>query len=458
MAMPSFSVGSAQVEERLRIIRRRLNLFTLQDGLYLSGSLTLLAATLLIALALRGGASFFAVSAWTAAAAVVAAFVAAALRISRRWRSLEQVVRFADRQAGLDDRLATLMLDPSRARNSRLKDLLLEQILTVTPIWDVDALAPRRVPRSLYVLVGSLAALIATSFFVRPPAPPKPASAMRPHIGEHGADAVLVPRAEDTGGAGGGSAGAPIQVAKLEGVAGDGSQPPSSARSEGRHTDEQGSLAAAGQVGGNPIPGQQQLGEHRSGAAAQSAGAPPPGLTEKLQDAIRQALGAGDSGDDQHAEGHDGASRGARTGDAEQKNGEPTGKPGSDSLGKHAEGATAQPPSRSANMPGAGSAASPGARGGEPTSGLFGSGPNARPVGSESPELPIKLGALSTVAPSQGEPQRQVPPVGDSTDGTVSQHRSAGLADEQIADAPLQKPEVAPEHEALVRRIFTRDE
>jgi hypothetical protein len=31
------------------------------------------------------------------------------------------------------------------------------------------------------------------------------------------------------------------------------------------------------------------------------------------------------------------------------------------------------------------------------------------------------------------------------------------LSDEQIPDAPLQKVDVAPEHETLVRRIFTRE-
>ena len=110
-----------------------------------------------IAVAVRGRATFFAVAVWAAAAAVIAALiVAATLRARRRWLSVEQAVRLADRRAALDDRLATLLLDPARARDSRLRDILLEQILAATPRWDVDTLAPRRVPRSLYALLAAL--------------------------------------------------------------------------------------------------------------------------------------------------------------------------------------------------------------------------------------------------------------------------------------------------------------
>jgi hypothetical protein len=44
------------------------------------------------------------------------------------------------------------------------------------------------------------------------------------------------------------------------------------------------------------------------------------------------------------------------------------------------------------------------------------------------------------------------------TVGSAGANSAPALVDEQAPDAPLQKAEVSPEHEALVRRIFTRDE
>jgi len=176
--MLPFSVGVAQVEERLRTLRRRLNLFALQDGAYLGGSVLLIAATLVIVLAVRGQATVFALTLWAAAAASALALTAAILRVRRHWLSMTQVVHFADHQAALEDRLPTLLL--AETLTSPLKDLLLAQTLAAAPKWDIDALAPRRIPQSACLLAGSLAALIITSYFVRPPAAPMTMAAVTP--------------------------------------------------------------------------------------------------------------------------------------------------------------------------------------------------------------------------------------------------------------------------------------
>jgi hypothetical protein len=176
--MPPFSVGVAQVEERLRNLRRRLNLLALQDGMYLGASVLLVAACLVVVLAVRGQATVFAVTLWAAGTASALAIAGAILRVRRRWLSMEKVIRFADHRAVLEDRLPTLLLD--RTRTSQLKDLLLAQTLAAAPRWDIDVLAPRRIPRSALLLAGSLAALIVTSYFVRPPAEPMNMAAMMP--------------------------------------------------------------------------------------------------------------------------------------------------------------------------------------------------------------------------------------------------------------------------------------
>lgn len=484
--MPSLSVGFAQVEDRLRIVRRRLNLLTLQDALYLSGSLVALAIALVIVLALRGRAALFAGSVWAAAAAVAAAIVAAALRIHRRWLSVEQVVRLADREAALDDRLATLLSDPSRARASRLRGVLLEQILAAAPRWDIDVLAPRRVPRSVFVLTAALAALVMTSFFARPPASPQPAPAMRPH--PSGADAeaeVLRPHAAmkrtDEGGHPG--AGHDMQVAGLRG-AGEGLARQSSSfaslHEPGMHPG-----TAPGEQGAERSPTGQQ-GPHDARSGVGSAESAPPGMAEKLQDAIRQALGAEGSDQTKPDEGGTGRLDDGRQADASAKRGagsEGSGadrlksarrgtdslnsargntdplKGDSDPLKKGTSDAGVLPPSASSDAPGAGSGAGAGARTGQASGGeLFAGESGVRRDGTGSQSLSIKLGAFATIAPSQVEPQRQAPPVGDLMSGRAAHNAPAAVGDEQIPDAALQKADVAPEHEALVRRIFTRDE
>lgn len=83
----------------------------------------------------------------------------------------------------------------------------------------------------------------------------------------------------------------------------------------------------------------------------------------------------------------------------------------------------------------------------------------ARAMGDRKQALSIKLGAFAALAPSQVEPQRQVPPVGAvTTVASPGGSPPAELTDAQVPDAPLHKADVGPEHEAVVRRIFTRDE
>jgi len=470
--MPPFNVGFAQVEDRLRVVRRRLNLLTVQHALYLSGSLVVLAAALLIALALRGRGSWFAVAVWFAAASAVAALTAAGLRVRQRWVSVPQVVHFADRHAALDDRLATLLLDPMHGRTSPLKPLLLQQILDAAPRWDVDTLVPRRVPRSLFALIGSLAALIVTAFLVRPPAIPSPiAPRSAPHANQLDGDtAEAQPRTQAArmagdGQLGAGAAAGAIQVAGLSGASERGARGDASKPSQAGAVPDR--AGQAGQRGDAASVSADQSGAQVGGAVPQAAAdASPRDVTDKLQSAIRNAFGADTQSERKPAaaagDRQDGRAGGERQEGrpAEEKptsGDRPTGG-GKPSLKDGATSSTGKPSNVSGHQAGAGSAPAAGIPSEQESEQLFGSAADARKVGAGSQNVSIRLGAFAALAPSQVEPQRRQPPTGEPVPSGASAASQPPLADEQVADAPLQKAEVAPQHEAVVRRIFTRDE
>lgn len=464
--MPPFSVGFTQVEQRLGIVRRRLNSVTVQDAVYLGGSLIALAAALVIAVAVRGRATLFAVAVWAAVAAVAAAIGAAIWRIRRRWLSVEQVIRFADHRASLDDRLATLLLDPSRARASRLRDILLEQILAASPAWDVDMLAPRRVPRSAYALLGAIGALVLTSFLVRPPARPRPANeAMRPKPASvQQPDAMLQPH---PGAAMAGARGTAPGAGAQAGAAGGAEHSRAGAIAQAEQAAGGATTGGAARTNAQPKSRDAKQGAARGGESRASGDRQAPadadtrpksadasqGMTEKLQDTIRQALGAPrpDAGERKHGR--------AERPDEQGRQPEPSERKPPNQLADKSAGdrkASLQQPGTGESMPGRGSAAHPGARIGSTAGELLAKEGKPRMAKGESGTMTVKLGAFSAMQPSQLEPQRQ-PPVEAVPHGGAPASAPPPLSEEQIPDAPLQKTDVAPEHEAVVRRIYTRE-
>jgi hypothetical protein len=96
--------------------------------------------------------------------------------------------------------------------------------------------------------------------------------------------------------------------------------------------------------------------------------------------------------------------------------------------------------------------------GAEARSGLFRGHASARAGNNGEHALALKLGALQGAAPSQSEPQRGSPPVSGEARGIPAPPGGMMFAEQQVPDAPLHKAVVSPEHEVIVRRIFTRDE
>ncbi len=472
--MASFSVGFAQVEDRLRSIRRRLNLLMVQDAVYVSSSAVMIAAALVIALAIWRGAPSPVDSLWMAGLAGTIAVGASVLQMQRRWLTREAVVHLADRRAALDDRLATLLLDPSPRRPSGLSNVLLDQILAAAPRWDVDVLAPRRVPRSIFILAAALSVLAITTYFARPPARPLSATVLRSQDTAEARASGESPRPR---------AGGQIDAADGQGLGGAAL----GGRSAGLRGDGTGMTGMIGGAGKGSVAAPVAPADKRPGGsgaasgdgAAGEAGVPPnnpagakpsaPAGAES-QIAEKQTKGAPQTtAGDGMANGERGTANGERNGE-ERGNapGNPAGKTSQSASGEKTAPrpqAGSVPPAHNsidngpANASGSqrGSGSAPG---GGPTGtgdvGLFAAQPSTEASADGAHPLPVALGAFSTLASSRSDPQRPEPAGG--TVPRVSSRAPLPLAAEQIPDAPLQKVDLAPEHEPLIRRIFTPDE
>ena len=469
--MPPFSVGFAQVEDRLRSIRRRLNLLIVQDAVYVGSSAVVIAAALVIAFAVWRGVQSSVDSLWMAGLAGTIVVGACILRMQRRWLTREAVVHLADRRAALDDRLATLLLDPPASRSSGLYNVLLDQILAAAPRWDVDVLAPRRVPHSIFILAAALAVLAITAYFARPPAHPLSAASLHSQDGADARASGESPRARAGGridaadghGLGGGSL-----AGRSAGLRGDGDGMTGMIGGAGR-----GSVAGAvtqtdkgGPGGSGAASGEGSAGE-AGGPPDNAAGAnpsAPTGADKQVTDAMHTAASGGMAAGE----------RGTAKGNEDQSEGrgkapdDPAGLPSQSAAGEKTvphQLAGSAPPARNstdngpANAAGSQRGTGSATAGGSPGSGdagLFTAQASTDAPRDGAHPLPVALGAFSTLASSRSDPQRPEPVSG--TVPRVASRAPLPLAQEQIPDAPLQKVDLAPEHEPLIRRIFTPNE
>ena len=457
--MPPFSVGVAQVEERLRYLRRRLNLLALQDGMYLGATVLLIAACLVVVLAVRGQATVFAVTLWAASTASALAIAGASLRVRRRWLSMEKVIRFADHRAVLEDRLPTLLLD--RTRTSQLKDLLLAQTLAAAPRWDIDVLAPRRIPRSALLLAGSLAALIVTSYFVRPPAEPMSMAAMTPPSPlprpDQPREHPPQPSQASTGhglGSGHGDT-APEVGQQIRGDATAAAPVPGTGKSTSTGADHAGAVQESINAGPSAQTAPQGHSRERNGGHDD---AQPDQTAAQLQDAIRKAFGA-ESIEREQAQ-HDAnpvppalsPERHRETDLTRETAGNGAAQPRPHSLSQRSD------PGEDRQPGAAGAASSAGDQTDQTGAQLFAQRAEGASNGKPSQDLALKLNAFSSAAqsPSDTQPQRDAPSSIPMMGG--GGRAATAESEEQVPDAPVQKADVAPEHEALVRRIFSRDE
>jgi len=445
--MTSGSVEGAAVHDELRALRRRLNGLTAQRTLAFGLTGILLTAAALILLAMRSSAAAFTFGTWCAAAIAVTLATYLPWRAYEAWLSLDDAARTADRCSGLEGRLTTLLADP--APGSPLRSLLIAQVCAAAPRWQAAVLAPRRIAPALLLVPAALTLFAVAAFIVRPPA--RPTSAL-PHLDLPNRATLTGATSSAASFAANSVSGAADQAETTLGQAAAGR--PRDGSQTGQPRETTGADGSDATFGSMP-------GEFASGGG---------GLREK----IRRALGtdseerdtAGDTTGD-HRPSRDGpaAAGAARAANTSPKPGEgpPPQSAAADAKSAEAKSTGADTPTqpdaaRSLSSGGDSKGGTGKAGGGGASESLFANAPGsaAAPPNAAKP-MAIKLNTFAAAAPQQAEPQRPAGAVASATTSGLDSGSAPDLALAQAPDAALQKPEVAPEHEAFVRRIFTRE-
>lgn len=447
--MAPINADVAEVEARLSAIRLRRNGLTVQRALAGALGTAILAASLVVATALRGNAALFAITTVAAVLGVAACVAYAAWHTRREWLSLLATARLADTRAALDDRLTTLLAVAAATPVPVLRPLLVDQLINARQRWSLDAVAPRRFSRWLALLPLSLLVFVATAFYARPPAvaaarhasPRSPALPAAPLAGVPVVDRSADEEALFAKGAG---SAAPVTGS------GDGTRSGSS---------------SGGDLGSSPANGD---GSDASGTM-RGDGANLPAAGGNLHD-LRQSIRAAFGAPPEHARAGDGSGDGRRPdGSGRSAAGAgPRSAGTSPAAGPRTDGQAATDDTMAARAatPGAGNTSTEqgahgGGRGGAGSAGaagVLGAASAPRMEANRNAPMALHLNAISGGAPSQSEPQRRSAGVPTSTtDAGRSTGSLPDLASEQLADATMQPLEIGPEHEAIIRRLFTRE-
>ena len=476
--MPAITLGLSEIERQLRAVRRRRNLVTLQQALYVWGGLAVLAAALLVVLALREQEMPFRIAFWAAVATIVLGLGAAGHHLWRRWLTPATAVHWIDRGASLDDRLATLVAQQARPQRTRLASLVVTQLFMLRHRWQAQTLVRRSVPRSVYFFLCSLLALAMTAFLERPPSAPQVF-----HVGQLSGHTDGSPK----------SSAPSLTLAAKSSENGDGS----------RFDTEMEAEDGAGSVDG-PRPAKEHHGSSKLAAHRGSVGQPSrhgsfaetsnqagstksdlvgddaeertqpakDELPRRVQDMIRNALGA------RRAETHEPPRRSAAGEPGERKSREEVPKEAQTRSPAAADSAPGAKGNSHRDEPdhdggslqtnakreggegsqGGGSKAS-GGGGGQPTAaGLFGGDPTLAQPRTALKTFQLNLTLLAQGARTIMEPQKgrrgEIP---DS--GLVNSLPSAiHLDGKDQNDEALLRTEIPPEQEGIVRRIFSHEQ
>jgi len=439
----------AEVEARLHLVRRRINAFTLQHIVYLGLSVLVVVAAALIAVGLRASAETFRFAAWGGLAVAAATAALCCGVMAMRWVDLRRAALLADRRCGMSDRLTTLMSLRGRRQDSRLAPLLITQILDMRARWRPEQVAPRGMPRTVFVFLASLALLASTAFLERSSIEAAAAKS------KSGADTESLfdrshepprpqPRSQDPG--------------AVPGPGGDGREIPAAA--DGKMSGQEGFAAAGKYDGSSPVEGTAELSE----------------LPDRLQDAIRRAFRAepmkemrqvgGISDEPAAGRGRDGRQRDES---GPESDGDSLASKGDREARGEAKRPSAEQPPFASDQKGdpkqrAGQrrddSGEQGMRAG--SSAGAGAGPGTKPSIGDKAELGNASGEPSTfkltlssflaAVDSRGLPQWSGKS-GSAQAGAAQAER--GLSDRQLKDDVLRKSEIPPEYEDVVRRAYS---
>jgi hypothetical protein len=477
--MAALSLGFDELERRLELIRRRLNLYALQDALYRAGAAILGGAAAVLAVAAFAEGPIFGPVRLGYLALAAAATAYFALRVRRQWLSLAAVAALVDRKAGLDCRLSTMLAHRGSPVPSRLRGLLLAEVFLLASRWTLKGVAPRRVPRSVAVFGAALALLIATLVF----APNKPegdgdtaasggseefASLPQQGAGSSPAGVSLAPsQTRETGRDESRTGAGEHASAASRAAAGAGSAPGGAGRS-GKALSQQaaqpasegsdhatGGGANAAKNGSSAADAEAPRRDAGDGAGIKSpdkAAAPRSGTAQSR--AHGNDAQAQQPSDDAKSEPRPGGNA-RRAGQGPQR-ASPRSANGQEDARQRAATAQQVARKRDERAPGGAGANRGESEGGTEKSGLYGAaGKNGSPT-SDAAAMLIKLTAFSALAPQELEDQGKE---GTTTAAAASDSDGDGdapLAEQSEHEMPLLRAPLAVEHEAMLRDIFTR--
>lgn len=440
------NVDVAEVEAQLAALRARRNGLLAQRAVAHALTVLLIAATIIVTLALHGSPGLFSGVTATVALVAVAAVAYCAWQAWTGWLSLSATARFADTTAALDDRLTTLigtaLIDPG----STLRPLLVAQLLGARGGWTADALAPQRVARAVALVPAAAMLFAAVTFYGRPPGAPTATPRRADRTASFPAGPMDDAREKDV-----------VAEAELF-TKPAGEQRPSS--TTGRTSGDGPNAASADNAPDADKPIADRTGDGATLAAAPTDGGAGP--LASLQDSIRQAFGA--AGPNANSS-RSGPPQEQNAGGAKPEHD----RPGSDSQAAgdsqtaSARHQQAAPEPGQPSNPDAATTKSGGAHGsgrggaGASAAGTMFGDAQARGPAADAAPMAIKLSAISGVSPSKHEPQRgaaDVPAV--PTNAARTGGPLPDMATTQLADAAIQKLDVGPEYEGVVRRLFAR--
>jgi hypothetical protein len=442
--MPAITLGLAEVEERLRALRRRLNSVTAQHSIYLGVSSASLLVAAVIVVGLRAPASTFRLVACGSALLVMIIAAACLGYARRRWLDVQHTACLADTRAQLTDRLSTLVDLRLRPRPSRLAPVLVAQALALGAQWQARQIAPRRIPRSIVLLIAALLVLAGTTFVERrtPPPLPAPTTATAEKLAE------LSPAATS-----GAQRSSGMRTAEQPGTAG-GLQPPTT-------------LLPPGDFPGRATGSETGQGQSWSLSPSPEEAKSRPSLTDRLQQTIRHAFHGDTPEQPSQLASRSGISSHHSTGSNADRNPKPNrGDHPDDTAPKKADSSGRQSESKSrtrGTQPQTGPTAPQNFQGSSPAAGEGSSphgllDPNASAAGvGQGDAKRFKLAITSFLHPVPQQAER--PPRASGHAGAAEPSGGGGVLNErQIADDAVRKAEIPPEYEDLVRRVYSRVE
>ena len=167
MSIIPVSVALAKIDAGLKAIYQRVNRQLLVAALSLAvGALFILIAAV-IWVALRGSLEAFEWVAYAAIALVLLTAVLTSGRLWRRWGSVRGAARLADQRASMKELLTTALWLKETGREPGFASVLLGEAVDREAEWEARKIAPRHMPKGLWLLLIGLAALASTAFLIR---------------------------------------------------------------------------------------------------------------------------------------------------------------------------------------------------------------------------------------------------------------------------------------------------